>query len=129
MLAFLKSCHSFMWNNFFKHIDIRPENTHILDGNAADLQAECDAFEEKIQAAGGVELFVGGEPGTLRPGSGQTRGCHWEGGLGPGLSPATFLSLRQCPWGSSIRPSGSPGSALPCVILGVSSLWASVPYL
>ena len=49
-----------MWNNFFKHIDIHPENTHILDGNAADLQAECDAFEEKIKAAGGIELFVGG---------------------------------------------------------------------
>ena len=31
-----------------------------MDGNAADLQAECDAFEEKIQAAGGIELFVGG---------------------------------------------------------------------
>lgn len=55
-----ESYHSFMWNNFFKHIDIHPENTHILDGNAADLQAECDAFEEKIQAAGGIELFVGG---------------------------------------------------------------------
>lgn len=59
-----------MWNNFFKHTDIRPENTHILDGNAADLQAECDAFEEKIKAAGGIELFVGGEldTATLRPG-------------------------------------------------------------
>lgn len=55
-----ESYHSFMWNNFFKHIDIHPENTHILDGNAADLQAECDSFEEKIQAAGGIELFVGG---------------------------------------------------------------------
>jgi glucosamine-6-phosphate deaminase len=54
-----------MWNNFFKHIDIHPENTHILDGNAADLQAECDAFEEKIQAAGGIELFVGGKHGTF----------------------------------------------------------------
>ena len=53
-----------MWNNFFKHIDIHPENTHILDGNAADLQAECDAFEEKIKAAGGIELFVGGELNT-----------------------------------------------------------------
>jgi glucosamine-6-phosphate deaminase len=50
-----------MWNNFFKHIDIHPENTHILDGNAADLQAECDSFEKKIEAAGGIELFVGGE--------------------------------------------------------------------
>ncbi|NXR34285.1 GNPI1 isomerase, partial [Zosterops hypoxanthus] len=55
-----ESYHSFMWNNFFKHIDISPENVHILDGNAPDLQAECDAFEEKIKAAGGIELFVGG---------------------------------------------------------------------
>lgn len=55
-----------MWNNFFKHIDIHPENTHILDGNAADLQVECDAFEEKIRAAGGIELFVGGEHGYIR---------------------------------------------------------------
>lgn len=55
-----ESYHSFMWNNFFKHIDIKAENTHILDGNAADLQTECNAFEEKITAAGGIELFVGG---------------------------------------------------------------------
>lgn len=49
-----------MWNNFFKHIDIEPQNTHILDGNATDLKAECDSFETKITAAGGIELFVGG---------------------------------------------------------------------
>uniref|UniRef100_A0A3Q3W1M5 Glucosamine-6-phosphate isomerase n=1 Tax=Mola mola TaxID=94237 RepID=A0A3Q3W1M5_MOLML len=55
-----ESYHSFMWNNFFKHIDIKAENTHILDGNATDLQAECEAFERKITAAGGIELFVGG---------------------------------------------------------------------
>lgn len=55
-----ESYHSFMWNNFFKHIDIKAENTHILDGNAADLQEECQAFEDKIKAAGGIELFVGG---------------------------------------------------------------------
>lgn len=50
-----------MWNNFFKHIDIRSENAHILDGNAPDLQKECQDFEEKIKAAGGIELFVGGK--------------------------------------------------------------------
>ncbi|MEE6479456.1 hypothetical protein FKM82_012250 [Ascaphus truei] len=55
-----ESYHSFMWNNFFKHIDISAENVHILDGNATDLQAECQSFEDKIQAAGGIELFVGG---------------------------------------------------------------------
>lgn len=54
-----------MWNNFFKHIDIKAENTHILDGNAADLQAECETFEEKIKAAGGIQLFVGGQEVTV----------------------------------------------------------------
>ncbi|XP_068961271.1 glucosamine-6-phosphate isomerase 2 isoform X3 [Petaurus breviceps papuanus] len=55
-----ESYHSYMWNNFFKHIDIDPNNAHILDGNASDLQAECDAFEKKIEEAGGIDLFVGG---------------------------------------------------------------------
>ncbi|KAL2305224.1 hypothetical protein Nmel_007203, partial [Mimus melanotis] len=55
-----ESYHSYMWNNFFKHIDIDPNNAHILDGNAPDLQAECDAFEKKIEEAGGIDLFVGG---------------------------------------------------------------------
>lgn len=55
-----ESYHYFMFNNFFKHIDIDPANVHILDGNAADLIAECAHFEQKITAAGGIELFVGG---------------------------------------------------------------------
>lgn len=49
-----------MWNNFFKHIDIKPENAHILDGNASDVTKECEEFERKITEAGGIELFVGG---------------------------------------------------------------------
>lgn len=55
-----QSYHSFMLHNFFKHIDIDPLNVHILNGNAADLQAECDDFEEKIKSAGGIELFIAG---------------------------------------------------------------------
>ena len=43
-----ESYYSFMWNNFFNHIDINPENTNILNGNAADLDAECARYEEKI---------------------------------------------------------------------------------
>lgn len=49
-----------MWNNFFKHIDIDPANAHVLDGNAQDLEAECQQYEQKIAEAGGIELFVGG---------------------------------------------------------------------
>ena len=49
-----------MWENFFKHIDIKPENAHILDGNAPDLVKECKDYEAKITAAGGIHLFIGG---------------------------------------------------------------------
>ena len=50
-----------MWENFFKHIDISPENAHILDGNAKDLDKECADYEDKITASGGIQLFIGGE--------------------------------------------------------------------
>lgn len=62
-----ESYHSFMWENFFKHIDIDPINVHILDGNAEDLVAECDGFEEKIIQAGGIQLFIGGTTSTKLP--------------------------------------------------------------
>jgi glucosamine-6-phosphate deaminase len=55
-----ESYHSFMWNNFFNHINIKKENVHILNGNAEDLEAECAAYEAAIEAAGGIDLFMGG---------------------------------------------------------------------
>ncbi len=55
-----ESYHSFMWNNFFSHIDIKPENVNILNGNAADLEAECAEYERRIERAGGIDLFMGG---------------------------------------------------------------------
>ena len=55
-----ESYHSFMWNNFFSHIDIAKENVNILNGNAEDLKAECERFEKKIESYGGIELFMGG---------------------------------------------------------------------
>ena len=55
-----ESYHSFMWHNVFQHIDIDPKNVHILNGNADDLDAECEAYEAAIEAAGGIDLFLGG---------------------------------------------------------------------
>ena len=55
-----ESYHSFMYTNLFNHIDIKPGNVHILDGNAPDLAAECASYEEKIAATGGFDLFLGG---------------------------------------------------------------------
>ncbi len=55
-----ESYHSFMWKNFFSHIDIDPKNVNILNGNAPDLEKECEQYEERIAAAGGIDLFMGG---------------------------------------------------------------------
>ncbi|MBP5670748.1 MAG: glucosamine-6-phosphate deaminase, partial [Victivallales bacterium] len=50
----------FMHDNFFDHIDIPKENVNILDGMAADLEAECARYEAKIASYGGIDLFLGG---------------------------------------------------------------------
>jgi glucosamine-6-phosphate deaminase len=55
-----QSYHTFMWENLFAEIDILPENVNILDGNAPDIKAECQAYEDKIKAVGGIDLFLGG---------------------------------------------------------------------
>ncbi|KAJ5099102.1 Glucosamine-6-phosphate isomerase 2 [Penicillium argentinense] len=55
-----ESYHSFMYKHFFSHVDIPPQNIHILDGNAEDLTAECAAFDASIARYGGIELFLGG---------------------------------------------------------------------
>ena len=55
-----QSYHTFMWENFFSHIDIKPENVNFLNGNAPDVEAECRRYEDKIKSYGGVDLFMGG---------------------------------------------------------------------
>jgi glucosamine-6-phosphate deaminase len=51
-----QSYHHFMWENLFNHVNIRKENVHIPDGMASDLPAFCKAYEEKIHAAGGIDI-------------------------------------------------------------------------
>ena len=55
-----ESYHYFMWHNLFSHVDIPSENVNILDGNAKDLEEECEQYEEKIRKTGGIHLFLGG---------------------------------------------------------------------
>jgi len=55
-----ESYHTFMFREFFSHVDIDPKNVHILNGNAPNLIAECAAYEKAIKDAGGIELFLGG---------------------------------------------------------------------
>lgn len=55
-----QSYYTFMWENFFSHIDIKKENTNLLNGNASDIAAECLRYENKIKNCGGIKLFMGG---------------------------------------------------------------------
>ena len=52
--------HSFMAANLFNHIDCPKENIHILNGNAENLEEECRHYEQMIEEAGGIDLFIGG---------------------------------------------------------------------
>jgi len=72
-----QSYHSFMFRELFSKIDIAPDNVNLLDGNAADLMAECNRYEQRIKDYGGVELFLAGigEDGHIafnEPGSSLT---------------------------------------------------------
>lgn len=55
-----ESYHTFMWKNLFKNIDIPKKNVNILNGNAKNLTKECQAYEDKIESYGGIDLFLGG---------------------------------------------------------------------
>ena len=46
----------YMQELLFDHVDIDPANTHLPDGNAEDLQAESERYEQAILDAGGIDL-------------------------------------------------------------------------
>lgn len=52
------SYYTFMNENLFNYVDIDKNNTHIPDGNAADINAECKSYDSMIEKIGGVDLQV-----------------------------------------------------------------------
>lgn len=76
-----ESYHRFMREQFFDHIDLPAENTHIPDGlvEREEVLASCRAYEEKISRAGGIDLQIlgigrTGHIGFNEPGAGpETR--------------------------------------------------------
>jgi glucosamine-6-phosphate deaminase len=53
-----QSYHYFMYENLFKHINVPPQNIHVPNGMAEDIDAFCDWYEEEIDRAGGIDLQV-----------------------------------------------------------------------
>ena len=56
----LQSHHRRMSSMFFDHVNIHRDNIHILDGNVNidEVDRLCRDFEDKIRAAGGIDLLL-----------------------------------------------------------------------
>lgn len=75
------SYHRFMQDNLFSQVNMKPENIHIPNGNAADIPASAAAYDAAIAAAGGIDLQVlgigrNGHIGFNEPGEEFVYGCH-----------------------------------------------------
>jgi len=69
-----RSFHRVMRDGFFADVDIPPANTHLPAGDAADPNAEAEAYESLIRARGGIDLQIlgigrNGHIGFNEPGS------------------------------------------------------------
>ena len=53
-----QSFHTQMHQTFLDHVNIRPENIHLPDGSASDLDEACKEYEQAIRDAGGIDLQV-----------------------------------------------------------------------
>ncbi len=51
-----RSYRYYMNCHLFSQVNLDQRNTHLPDGMAADLEAECRAYEQKIQRCGGIDL-------------------------------------------------------------------------
>lgn len=75
------SYHRFMKEQLFDHVNLRPENTHLPDGNATNLAEECSRYDRDIARAGGIDLQLlgigrNGHIGFNEPSDQFVYGCH-----------------------------------------------------
>jgi glucosamine-6-phosphate deaminase len=53
-----QSYHYFMYENFFKHVNIPPQNIYIPSGTTDNYEAFCRWFEQRIESCGGIDLQI-----------------------------------------------------------------------
>lgn len=53
-----QSYHYYMQHTLFRHINVGPTNAHLLNGIAADIQTECQHYDQQIQENGGIDLQI-----------------------------------------------------------------------
>ena len=77
-----QSYYYFMYNNFFKHINIDLNNTNIPNGMEPDSAKECARYEKVIADLGGVDL--------------QLLGLGHNGHIGFNEPDAAFEKITHC---------------------------------
>ncbi|MBY0013540.1 glucosamine-6-phosphate deaminase [Paenibacillus typhae] len=76
-----QSYRSFMNEHLFNHVDIDLARTHVPDGNAPDLAAECLAYDRMLEDNGPVDLQIlgigsNGHIGFNEPDASLSSGTH-----------------------------------------------------
>src|SRR4051795_13040805 len=53
-----QSYHRFMHENFFRHVNIPPQNIHIPSGTTRNYRAFCEWYEQRIKDCGGIDVQI-----------------------------------------------------------------------
>ncbi|MCR8643690.1 glucosamine-6-phosphate deaminase [Paenibacillus sp. N1-5-1-14] len=76
-----ESYRTYMNHHLFDHVDIQMEETHVPNGNADDVDEECEEYDAMMADAGQVDLQIlgighNGHIGFNEPGRELTAGTH-----------------------------------------------------
>ena len=77
-----QSYYYFMHQNFFKDININPENTHIPNGMEPDSEKECSRYNQVVSDLGGIDL--------------QLLGLGHNGHIGFNEPDTAFAKMTHC---------------------------------
>jgi len=71
----------YMYNNFFRHVNIKQENAHLPNGLAADKTEECARYEAIIRSYNGIDMQLlgighNGHIGFNEPGTAFEKDTH-----------------------------------------------------
>ena len=77
-----QSYYYFMHQNFFKDININPENTHVPNGMEPDSEKECSRYNQVISDLGGIDL--------------QLLGLGHNGHIGFNEPDTAFAKMTHC---------------------------------
>ncbi|MGG1519655.1 glucosamine-6-phosphate deaminase [Paenibacillus oryzisoli] len=76
-----ESYQAYMNHHLFSHIDLPASSAHIPNGNAGDLEAECQRYNDLLEEAGQIDLQIlglghNGHIGFNEPDDALTSGTH-----------------------------------------------------